>query len=51
MEKYLPGKTDPMIHLEINEFLTRRFPSVAAYIAEDLVKGLVKIQNKELLKK
>jgi len=48
MEKYLPEKTDPMVHCEISEFLTRRFPSIATYILEDLIKMLSKEHKKSI---
>jgi hypothetical protein len=49
IDTYLSDRQDPILHIEINEFLTRRFPSIATYIIEDLVKGLVKIHDDKII--
>jgi hypothetical protein len=48
VNKYLSGTKEPILHIEINEFLTRRFPNIAVQIIEDLVKEVTKHVNKEL---
>ena len=49
IDKHLSGRQEPILHIEINEFLTRRFPSIATYIIEDLVRGLVKVHDDKVI--
>jgi hypothetical protein len=48
VNKYLSDTKEPILHIEINEFLTRRFPNIAVYIIEDLVKEMTKYADKKL---
>lgn len=49
IDKHLSDREDPILHIEINEFLTRRFPSVAISVINDLVKKLVKVHDNKTL--